>query len=944
MALQQGPAWCEGSFRYDTKKSAFVRDAAGLPQPYGGASVGRGREVLGCGWNLRDGSVYFTRNGVLLGVATTQLPRSNDAKEMFAAVGFRQAGTKAKINFGQEPFRYVIPESGESEADQTERKERAAKLEKALAAQEDEVKQRKLVEKVAAEAQRKEQSDMILSMCGAVIDHDERKALKALELHNGDANAVVSWLLDNPNASFELSRVIQEDEAAEARVAPAVPRAEAPKPEVVAQVPVPAVKKDETGKTEAKKVAIKLPAHEEVKELHYDWERSSTLVLGTPFEHQDTGAEATGPDPQEQEWLMEIEEQLRSRGLDPHVTSTVMAQLRLGGADRDNAVMMLPDVLPTVPVMQRAEAGSSASTQNKLQFDKVSVGMRVRLHAPDTAKATASASTPSAWLPAMAPAHGAVAVVIETDASTKLVCVRIDFEETSLVTHWWMSCDALRKVSSEWSDACIDLDTMEALQGDEVLSKVQHLASTYARDALLLVLSASPALAFGSEIPDGGILANGALTRVQDMLRLIAAVSIPPAFLGQVEVNPAGVVLLDRALVGQDTLVEDLLRASAVFIRKHAFAIDTRNANAAWLEEDQALELKATDAQALILDFSESTRMSKPEHAIEIFADASKTQILGRYVGGGVGKSTRLQPLLVRQDHAWLVVARDAPKNVRIKLSVCPVPTDLSLACWLFHHTIAKAESSSPGGPWLKRVWASLDTIVELLKVDSLAICLRTMLFDALNRGLQTSGRLNYSKDPPKALKELIPDLHSELVALNASLTGGKFACPTYLQQLAALLSSYRRVFGSSANATSLDPSLDPKTPLKMLAPRRKRSKPESPPSPPLSPVAAVVPPPAAVVPPFAGPSERELQVRQLVQMGFSEDSAHEMLEATGGSLQLAMDQVRLYHAHPYFTKLILIILCSLSADDGCRGWGRRYGWGGRRVRNGRYGWYGRHG
>jgi hypothetical protein len=235
-----------------------------------------------------------------------------------------------------------------------------------------------------------------------------------------------------------------------------------------------------------------------------------------------------------------------------------------------------------------------------------------------------------------------------------------------------------------------------------------------------------------------------------------------------------------------------------VFIRKHAFSIDTRSADAAWLEQDTPRLLKAPGAQALVVDFSDSTRMGKPDHVIELFADAARTQLLGRYVGvgGGAGSAARLQPLLMRQDSAWLVVTRDAPRNVRIKASVCPVPTDLSLACWLLHRTIAKAEKGSVD--WMVRLRVGLVALVDFLKVEALAMCLRTVVFDALSRGMQVLGGLQASPpDPLRGFAALVPDLNSELVSLHGSLKGGKFACSTYLQHSAALLSSYRRVFGS---------------------------------------------------------------------------------------------------------------------------------------------------
>lgn len=62
-------------------------------------------DVIGCGLNLIDNTCFYTKNGVNLGIAFTDLPPN-----LYPTVGLQTPGEVVDANFGQNPFVYDIEE------------------------------------------------------------------------------------------------------------------------------------------------------------------------------------------------------------------------------------------------------------------------------------------------------------------------------------------------------------------------------------------------------------------------------------------------------------------------------------------------------------------------------------------------------------------------------------------------------------------------------------------------------------------------------------------------------------------------------------------------------------------------------------------------------------------------------------------------------------------
>ncbi|KAJ3174031.1 Ran-binding protein 10 [Irineochytrium annulatum] len=100
--LNRLPGWDPRSWGYHGDDGfAFAANSKG--SPYG--PVYTTGDVIGCRVNFRTMTVAYTKNGMDIGVAFTNLPRD---LPLFCVVGMRTAGEILEANFGHRPFCYNI--------------------------------------------------------------------------------------------------------------------------------------------------------------------------------------------------------------------------------------------------------------------------------------------------------------------------------------------------------------------------------------------------------------------------------------------------------------------------------------------------------------------------------------------------------------------------------------------------------------------------------------------------------------------------------------------------------------------------------------------------------------------------------------------------------------------------------------------------------------------
>ncbi|OQV11484.1 Ran-binding protein 9 [Hypsibius exemplaris] len=99
--LNRLPGWDKGSFGYHGD-DGHTFWSSGTGRSYG-PTFGTG-DVIGCGLDLVNNKCFYTKNGMDLGVAFTDLTHPS----LYPCVGLQSTGEVVETNFGQEPFMFDI--------------------------------------------------------------------------------------------------------------------------------------------------------------------------------------------------------------------------------------------------------------------------------------------------------------------------------------------------------------------------------------------------------------------------------------------------------------------------------------------------------------------------------------------------------------------------------------------------------------------------------------------------------------------------------------------------------------------------------------------------------------------------------------------------------------------------------------------------------------------
>jgi hypothetical protein len=130
-------------------------------------------DVVGCGWNRRDGVLYFTLNGRYLGLAFANV-KSHD---LVPVVSLRTPGLRCRVNFGDEPFTFALQDSTVRQRVQKDIQEHKTRLREA---EEQRVKKEK-DDVNAVLTHRREQAQILQSFVG----HHIKFCMVALEKTKG---------------------------------------------------------------------------------------------------------------------------------------------------------------------------------------------------------------------------------------------------------------------------------------------------------------------------------------------------------------------------------------------------------------------------------------------------------------------------------------------------------------------------------------------------------------------------------------------------------------------------------------------------------------------------------------------------------------------------------------------------------------------------------------
>lgn len=100
------PGWVQDSWGYHGDDgNSFACQTNGKPYspvPYG--PTFSTNDIIGCAINFRNGTAFYTKNGISLGVAFKDVKGS----ALYPTVGMRTVGEHIRVNFGQRPFMFDI--------------------------------------------------------------------------------------------------------------------------------------------------------------------------------------------------------------------------------------------------------------------------------------------------------------------------------------------------------------------------------------------------------------------------------------------------------------------------------------------------------------------------------------------------------------------------------------------------------------------------------------------------------------------------------------------------------------------------------------------------------------------------------------------------------------------------------------------------------------------
>eukprot|EP01117_Protostelium_nocturnum_P020567 TRINITY_DN9315_c0_g1_i1.p1 TRINITY_DN9315_c0_g1~~TRINITY_DN9315_c0_g1_i1.p1 ORF type:complete len:445 (-),score=124.72 TRINITY_DN9315_c0_g1_i1:31-1365(-) len=97
------PGWTPGSLGYHGDDGRLFHESSGAKGIQFGSPFGKD-DVIGLGWDQKKKTVFYTRNGNLIGNALVDFPE----KKYYAVVGMHTVSAKAKVNFGSEPFLFKL--------------------------------------------------------------------------------------------------------------------------------------------------------------------------------------------------------------------------------------------------------------------------------------------------------------------------------------------------------------------------------------------------------------------------------------------------------------------------------------------------------------------------------------------------------------------------------------------------------------------------------------------------------------------------------------------------------------------------------------------------------------------------------------------------------------------------------------------------------------------
>ena len=676
LAPDMSKTWGNNSYRYqaNAKKTTFV---SGNRRQNDYGTPFRAKNIIGCGWNKEDKIIYFTKDGVDLGPAFTNI----SFNKLYPAIGLSK-GVHMSINFGQEPFRFKFAPEGETEEEREQRKREEE--EKRKKAKEYEIARRK------KEKEDERQANILAAQPLLSMGFELKMALVALrQTGYSGPEAASNWLLENV-ATWNWDDEVEDKEEEAPKDKEENKEATATNASVA--VEAPSTSEDKTSNTSSSTLSNSTSS-QDLQQLaieSYVTTTSKTYFLSDNFSFNEEETRSEKDNKLMEEWeahvIPAIKTFMERDGFSNFEVEEYLQQIRtqLIANNEQQARGIVMQILgdaglniqfPSVTANNKVE-------KQPLKLEEIKVNNYVQIIKPNTSDA-------KHWLPKMESTVGRIGLVKSVDYSSALVLVEFYDQECGKLMSWWYTAKDLLKpeeLSKSSNNITSKKDTISLQQS--LLSTQKEISSIYARRVLLALL---PNIKLSLNVEDTYSIAN--------ILSIIASEPYSLAtnlvnFLSE-DIDLSSLSKLQETLISklrsiqkesQPQLIDILAKTSIKLLDTCTLSEKSSliTVSSSKPSETQMQQYTIENSSSLLVIFERSTFLP-PSTYLEFYLDSDSSQLIKSY-----SDKSKLLPFIVPSNSVWFNLQCQSAQrnNVKFKFDIIPIHTNYIQSFWIIQYLL----------------------------------------------------------------------------------------------------------------------------------------------------------------------------------------------------------------------------------------------------------------
>eukprot|EP01083_Nonionella_stella_P051973 138056_1 len=652
-------------------------------------------DIIGAGVNLRDGSMFFTKNGEVIGNAETEIVFTDiPLIDLWPAVEFRASAAKVEVNFGSKPFAFQGLKTTDQVSEMLgkglyedekwmKRVDDAMNIQAVHDKQAAEEKKRRADQDAEKMATRLRSAQEIIAM-GLFPGIAEALIMKALENYGDDVTRTVNWAFEQPDAYSAFQSLanddeeehLEDDEANEdgdedgsnanppAESGAAYQSLQSPKAakdlielkeEIEVKQPCPTKEPPALNTADALRTLVLAPAH-------------ALAYCGVNGE-AGSGSGGVHHNFEVQEWLNDVGRGLRRARMGDSSIDQILNRLKRNPRD----MVALLQAREVIPHLRDAPRPLQHTEQHLIPSEReLQAGTRV--HVIADAKSFVAAEQ---WTPLMSRCVGLSAVVVDVDRDPLCpsALLRVVTPEYDLVPESWWPLEVLRVVRFERRDAFVGSMGYTACVRALIESQNQ-MCSSFAADALSILFASehvsSPTYLMPKQIFEVTSAKHVLFGPGKKVLNCPGSVSTSLVL----ECPKSSQLKRQLSKLSRGNIVglfADLLSSATQCIKKESIEIEPPVCDA----EEEFVEVfdfsVSRGARSMVVTFLNKTKPKSCGDAhsvVEFYGTATGTQLLARACG------RCSPPIVLHTNRVWVTSRSKEPCD---HIVISPVPWELGL-------------------------------------------------------------------------------------------------------------------------------------------------------------------------------------------------------------------------------------------------------------------------